>query len=376
MATAPRIGKFSPSATVQWGDGTLFDGFLLVGFSRPTLSATEMEVRLGKQGEPSEPLPRFFKIPIIDGAYSQYAGLFFNADLNPKTTKYYAWLYTGADLPVAGPSASFSVTSEVISAPSFTVPTPDEGTSPTPDTAGGTTIVPISTYTLTGDVDADGYDITDVGDLNVDGALTGNTGVFTGGVQAAGIVSSNGSIIITGQSATDEGGQLDLQDYSGGGSWSIDNFDSTLRMIRTGTGVFMNFATDGKAHIGGSGESYVPLAVSGTVLGYGEPAGGVATFKVGGPLQTNQGTFFGYQNTGGTDKYGWIQHVIPGESVYPLLLNSMGGGVVVSAPVTAVPDAVVPISNATFYADEVNHRLYVKLKESNGVVYTGYIQLS
>lgn len=182
--TAPRIGKFSTSTLVKWGDNTNFDGYLLVGFSIPTLSATPFpDIRIGNAGSPSERLPGFYKIPIENGVISTSCGLFYNADLVPRTTQYYAWLYTSAGFPVAGPSSAFSVTSDTITVPTFTVGTPAAGSTPTPD-SDTNAVIPLQYYRLTGDVDGNGKDITGLDNL------TSTTASFSGAV-------STGSIFCT-----------------------------------------------------------------------------------------------------------------------------------------------------------------------------------
>lgn len=202
MAT-PRIGKFASSATVSWANGSLFQGFCLVGISKPTISASPVHsVSFGNSGM-SEPIPDFYRIPIVDGKYSQVSGLFYTADLTPPGATYVAWLYTqsaqGYYIPVTAASSTFTVSSDSITPPTFTVNTPGAGSTPVPDQNNTDLVIPPSTYTLTGDVDAAGYDITGItaltaitgtfntinGNTFLGGSFSGTTGTFSGAITGA-----------------------------------------------------------------------------------------------------------------------------------------------------------------------------------------------
>jgi hypothetical protein len=172
----------------------------------------------------SEPIPDFYRIPIVDGKYSQVSGLFYTADLTPPGATYVAWLYTqsaqGYYIPVTSASSPFTVAADSVTPPTFTVNTPGAGSTPTPDQSNVDLVIPPSTYTLTGDVAAAGYNITGIGTLGAvtgtfsgtvtanafvggtvagttgtfSGAVSGTTGTFSGAVSGTtGTFSSNGS---------------------------------------------------------------------------------------------------------------------------------------------------------------------------------------
>lgn len=134
---SPRIGKFSQSTTLTWSDGTLFNGFFLVGTAIPTLSGTAFGgVYYGNSGL-SEPLPRFYVVPVSEGKYNEVCGLFYNADIAPPNSTYYGWLYTmngpgGLKRQVAGPTTAFTVSSDSFTPPALT-PTITVAASSAPD---------------------------------------------------------------------------------------------------------------------------------------------------------------------------------------------------------------------------------------------------
>ncbi len=133
--TPPRIAKFPQSPTIQWSDGTNFNGFCLIGYIPPTDGVTSYtQTDYGKQS-PAEILPTFAVIPIVDGLYNASLGLFWNADISPPNSTYNARYYDTTKRLIAGPSVAFSVTSDPIStipAATLTVPIAG-GTAPTPD---------------------------------------------------------------------------------------------------------------------------------------------------------------------------------------------------------------------------------------------------
>lgn len=135
---APRIGKFS-STPIKYNDGaTLFNGFLLVGLAIPTVSGTAFRACFYGNSGVAERLPVFYKVPVDSGVPNGSSGLFYNADINPPGSIYYYWAYVGGTSGVparmlAGPSSSFSVTSETITLPALSIPLPSAGSVPDPD---------------------------------------------------------------------------------------------------------------------------------------------------------------------------------------------------------------------------------------------------
>lgn len=176
---APRVGKVSNNATVSWSDGSEFNGYMLVGLSSPELSSqTFPNVRYGNVGEPTETIPVFVKIPIKHGQFNQTVGVFFNEDLSPPNTLYYAWMYTNTDFQVAGPSSSFSVTQDGWTPPSFSLGTPTSGDAPIPNENDNNTVIPPPIPSiLTGNVDGNGFDITNLDVLSAN-TVTADDGIF------------------------------------------------------------------------------------------------------------------------------------------------------------------------------------------------------
>ena len=130
----PRIGLF-PQVQLLWTDGMPFNGFVLVGLIPPILdSVTYTEGDYGL-AFPTDPLPQFAIIPIINGYLNQSVGLYYNADISPPNTTYNARFYDTTKRLIAGPSPAFTVNSSPINSipsPLLEVPSPG-GTPPTPD---------------------------------------------------------------------------------------------------------------------------------------------------------------------------------------------------------------------------------------------------
>jgi hypothetical protein len=145
---------------MAWTDGTLFNGFVLIGLALPTASGTQfLGVRYGNAGI-SEAIPQFTKIPVTDGLLSTSCGLFYNADLTPPGSQYVGWTYIpngptagGTCRMIAGPTATFEVDEPTFTLPSMTLTVPTTGSVPTPDVAvtpgSGATTVSFITYPAT-----------------------------------------------------------------------------------------------------------------------------------------------------------------------------------------------------------------------------------
>jgi len=130
----PQVGKFDQSVTVQWSNGSNFDGFILVGLVPPTNVTDWAEIGISGYYPPQR-VPVFARVPIVDGKFDSTAGLFFNADLEPPNTRYVAWYYDITRRQIAGPSSQFQVTADPFTPPSLTLTAPSAGsTNPTPDT--------------------------------------------------------------------------------------------------------------------------------------------------------------------------------------------------------------------------------------------------
>lgn len=127
----------SPAATITWSDGTLFNGFLLLGLVVPSTSGIPWaELDLGGQA-PGERIPLFTKVPVVDGKFDTTVGVLYNSSIAPPETQYAAWYYDQSTYPprrIAGPSTLFTVTSTPFAPPALTLTIPTPGVSaPTPD---------------------------------------------------------------------------------------------------------------------------------------------------------------------------------------------------------------------------------------------------
>ena len=110
VAPLPRVALFNTNTVYTWTDGTLFNGFMLVQMLLPSDGVTPWaEVDYGNIF-PGLTLPLMQKIPIVDGQANGSCGLFLNSDVVPPGSKYVVWFYDSTNRQLAGPSASFTVT--------------------------------------------------------------------------------------------------------------------------------------------------------------------------------------------------------------------------------------------------------------------------
>lgn len=133
MAT-PRTASLT--GTVTWSNGSLFDGYVLIGTVLPHGYSYACPIGLFPEGG----LPLFTVVPITAGEFNQSARLYFNADLEPPNCRYGAYWYDAQNTLLSGPSAIFDVTVDPypILIPTLTVPA--AGTTvpvPPPDSEGG-----------------------------------------------------------------------------------------------------------------------------------------------------------------------------------------------------------------------------------------------
>lgn len=134
MAT-PRTATLT--GTVTWSDGTLFDGYLLIGIALPTNGDGDWPYIAADGITPPQRLPQWIFIPIKQGVIDAATKLWYNADLNPPGTQYVAYWYDSLKrLVVSGVPTPFTIStaSHAISLPTITVP--NNGTVPTPQDTG------------------------------------------------------------------------------------------------------------------------------------------------------------------------------------------------------------------------------------------------
>lgn len=122
------------TGTISWSDGTLFNGFALIGLRKLTDGSAEWaDFTLGHQGQKLR-LPKWQKIPIADGAFNQDVELRYNADISPPGSQYVAFYYDSTKRAIGSASAYFSVASSTVAIPTVTLTAPVSGGAPTPDT--------------------------------------------------------------------------------------------------------------------------------------------------------------------------------------------------------------------------------------------------
>jgi hypothetical protein len=150
------------SGTVNWSDGTPFNGWALLllvppdGYSQMFLADIWPRVRL----------PLRLAVPITNGAFNQNCKVWYNADLEPPNSKWVIyWLdYTGTTIASpASMSDAFTVSTEThnVTPPTLTAPTAEASL---PPADWDPTPVALANF-FTGNVNAGGYDITNVGDM-------------------------------------------------------------------------------------------------------------------------------------------------------------------------------------------------------------------
>jgi hypothetical protein len=139
MPSEPR--KANLAGTVQYTDGTPFTGYIYIGVAFPTSvdpNVTYATVWMNNQYPPQR-LPKWYKIPIVQGVYEQTARIYYTADINPPNTRYCYYFYDVNENLLYGPSSLFTVTTTPHTITYLTVPLPTATTVPpvpAPETSG------------------------------------------------------------------------------------------------------------------------------------------------------------------------------------------------------------------------------------------------
>ena len=129
-----RIAKFTQSVTVTWSDGSLFNGFILVGVVAPVGSAVDWSYTTAGDTYPPYRICLWSRVPIQAGKYNNDLGLFYTTDINPPGAVYVAYYYDSTGRQIAGPSGTFTVTSTPVTPPLPTLTAPSgTGTLPVPN---------------------------------------------------------------------------------------------------------------------------------------------------------------------------------------------------------------------------------------------------
>ena len=134
MLTSPRIGKLSGS--VYWPDGTTpFQGWAEVVLVLPGKNGgQDLWPRLSVfAGYPTIRLPLWTRVPIVDGAFDQGIGLWYNSDILPQGSQYAAYYYDATGTAVGSATSLFTIAAAATAAPQSITVSPTAGsTIPTP----------------------------------------------------------------------------------------------------------------------------------------------------------------------------------------------------------------------------------------------------
>ena len=109
----PRIALMVGNANITWSNNTTaFNGFALVVLQIPTAPAGTQYATVDYGNlYPGMRLPLFQIIPIIQGQFNTACGVYVNDDLVPPGSSYVTYMYDSTNHQVAGPSSSWTVTS-------------------------------------------------------------------------------------------------------------------------------------------------------------------------------------------------------------------------------------------------------------------------
>lgn len=115
------------TGTVEWSDGTPFDGRVMIGIALPTASGVDYATVKLENTFPGRPRPKWAIIPIKNGQFDQNLKVIFNADLQPPGCRYVAYFYdnNGYLIAPSPPASMFDITADphTMSVPTLTVPT-------------------------------------------------------------------------------------------------------------------------------------------------------------------------------------------------------------------------------------------------------------
>ena len=125
----PRISKLS--GTVTWEDGTLFNGFALVGLVFPNAGEDPWPALTIEPNSPRQEIPTWTPVPITNGEFNSQVGVWFNADIDPPNTQYVIYYLDSSLKQVGVPSTEddfFVVTSDPTVPPMYELELPESGT--------------------------------------------------------------------------------------------------------------------------------------------------------------------------------------------------------------------------------------------------------
>lgn len=124
-----RIGKLG--GTINWSDGSPFNGYAVVGIVLPTVAAVPWVAATLENSLIRQVLPLWAGIPIEAGVFNTAAGLLYNADINPPNTKYAIYYFDQSLQQVGTPSGAgdfFTIAAATTIPPTYTLTVPTAGT--------------------------------------------------------------------------------------------------------------------------------------------------------------------------------------------------------------------------------------------------------
>ncbi len=127
FGTAPRIAKLNPDTQILWSDGSEFNGFVRFGLVVPRIGGNDVTQLDSAAVFPGEQIPLNTMVPILDGRFSQFVGLFYNADISPPNSQYVIWYYDLSGNLIAGPSVQFVISQNHPALPAATLNVPTVG---------------------------------------------------------------------------------------------------------------------------------------------------------------------------------------------------------------------------------------------------------
>lgn len=125
----PRVGKLT--GTISWSDGSLFNGFAVIGLVLPTSGGNPWPELSIEPNSPQQRIPIWSTIPISAGAFNTSVGLWYNEDIDPPNTKYAIYYYDSSLEQVGAPSSAsdfFTITAATTTPPTYTLTVPIAGT--------------------------------------------------------------------------------------------------------------------------------------------------------------------------------------------------------------------------------------------------------
>lgn len=120
----PRAAQLSAVSTISWASGTPFNGAVWVGLNLPTGYS---QPSLANSYIPQQ-LPKYIRVPIVNGVIDSTTGVPWNSDIDPPGTSYVVYYIDNNNAviaPASGTASTFSIGSatQVLTVPTLAQPT-------------------------------------------------------------------------------------------------------------------------------------------------------------------------------------------------------------------------------------------------------------